>query len=229
MEYSRPRGAQTLARGLEVLTALRDEPAGLSVADLVRVLGFPRAVMTRLLVTLEDGGYVERANGRAYRLGPALISLGQAVRTDLTEAAATILRELAEHVGATVVLVVRHRNDGVVVSVIEPTQAQLRLLFRLGSRHPLRQGAEGMAILAGNPPLAGERAEVTEARRRGYAISQGEILAGTWGLAAPVPGRAGRCDLSVGVIAATALDAEVTAKLVVDAASRVAVRVGGTR
>jgi DNA-binding IclR family transcriptional regulator len=208
------RGSQTLARGLRILRALRETPSGLSVAELVRGLELHRPIVTRLLVTLEDEGYVERTETLAYRLGPELIALGRAVRSDMRELAATVLRGLAEQVGATVVLVVRDGDQAVVISVVEPMHTDLRLLFRLGSRHLLRQGAEGMAILAGNPPQKGERPEVAHARRSGYVVSAGEIMPGTWGLAVPVMTAGGRCEMSVGVISAQALDESKTARLV---------------
>jgi DNA-binding IclR family transcriptional regulator len=219
------QGSQTLARGISILSALREAPDGLSVAELVRVLGLPRAIVTRLLTTLEDARYVERTASRSYRLGPELIALGKAVRSDLREITATILRDLAEQVGATVVLVMRDVDHAVVISVVEPMHTDLRLSFRLGSRHLLHQGAEGMAILAGNPPARGERKEVAAARRSGYAVSAGEILAGTWGLAVPVALAPGAATMSVGVISAQALDETTTAALVAKVARDVVERV----
>lgn len=212
------RGSQTLARGLSILGALRDAPQGLSVAELVRLLGLHRPIVTRLLATLEDERYVERSGTRAYRLGPELIALGKAVRSDLRELALTTLHTLAEQIRATVVLVLRDRGQAVVISVVEPRDTDLRLSFRLGSRHALRQGAEGMAILAGNPAVRGERPEVADARRAGYAVSSGEIMPGTWGLAVPVHTGGERCEMSVGVIAAQVLDEPETARLVQRAA-----------
>jgi DNA-binding IclR family transcriptional regulator len=210
------RGAQTLARGLHILGALRDSPDGLSVADLMRILDLHRAIVSRLLATLEDERYVERTDSRRYRLGPELIALGKAVRSDLRDIASMVLRRLAERVGATAVLVVRDAGHAVVISVVEPLHTDLRLLFRLGSRHLLAQGAEGMAILAGNPAIPGERPEVTQARRSGYVVTAGEIMPGTWGLAAPVL-TGPRCEISIGVIAAQALDEEATALSVLEA------------
>jgi DNA-binding IclR family transcriptional regulator len=217
-QTDRRQGSQTLARGISILGALRQAPDGLSVAELVRTLGLPRAIITRLLTTLEEARYVERTGSRTYHLGPELIALGKAVRSDLREIAATALRALAEKVGATVVLVMRDGDHAVVISVVEPMHTDLRLSFRLGSRHLLQQGAEGMAILAGNPPSPGERREVTEARRAGYAVSAGEILAGTWGLAVPLALVPGAATMSVGVICAQALDEASTAALVAGAA-----------
>jgi DNA-binding IclR family transcriptional regulator len=219
------QGSQTLGRGISILSTLRDSPDGLSVAELVRALGLPRAIVTRLITTLEEARYVERTGSRTYRLGPELIALGKAVRSDLREIAATVLRDLAEKVGATVVLVMRDGDHAVVISVVEPMHTDLRLSFRLGSRHLLPQGAEGMAILAGNPPAPGERKEVTEARRSGYAVSAGEILAGTWGLAVPLALVPGAATMSVGVICAQALDEASTAALVAGAAQELVERV----
>jgi len=220
------RGSQTLARGLSILSELRDAPDGLSVAELARALGLPRAIVTRLLATFEQARYVERMGSRSYRLGPELIALGKAVRSDLREIAATVLRSLAEKVGATVVLVMRDGDHAVVISVVEPLHTDLRLSFRLGSRHRLHQGAEGMAILAGNPPVRGERPEVAE----GYVVSAGEILPGTWGLAvpvalAPVALAPATCAMSVGVISAQALDEHDTAALVTEAVSELVARI----
>jgi DNA-binding IclR family transcriptional regulator len=222
------RGSQTLARGLSILGALRDKPNGYSVAELGRLLGLPRAVVTRLLATLEDARYVERTDARSYRLGPELVALGRAVRSDLKDVAVSVLQELAEDVGATVVLVVRNAAHAVVISVVEPVHTDLRLLFRLGSRHLLEQGAEGMAILAGNDPLPGERREVTDARRSGYVVTAGEIMPGTWGLAAPVMVQGRHCEMSIGVIAAQALEESKIAHRVIIATRDLADRLGLT-
>jgi DNA-binding IclR family transcriptional regulator len=228
VQTSNRQGSQTLARGINILSALRDAPEGLSVAELVRALGLPRSILTRLLTTLDEARYVERTGSRSYRLGPELIALGKAVRADLRDVAATVLRGLAEKLNATVVLVVRDGDHAVVISVVEPMNTDLRLSFRLGSRHLLHQGAEGMAILAGNLPLPGERTEVTEARRSGYAVSAGEILAGTWGLAVPVALVPGAATMSVGVICAQALDEAETAALVAEAAGELVARASFT-
>jgi DNA-binding IclR family transcriptional regulator len=223
------RGSQTLARGLSILAALRDAPDGLSVADLVRTLGLHRPIVTRLVATLEEQRYIERSPSLLYRLGPELIALGKAVRSDVRDLAARVLRDLAEEAGATAVLVLRDGHHAVVVSVVEPTHSDLHLSFRLGSRHLLAQGAEGMAILAGNPPVRGERPEVTTARRSGYVVSTGEIMPGTWGLAVPVSDGVGTCELSIGVIAAQALDEATTAELVRAASKELSGRLGHDR
>jgi DNA-binding IclR family transcriptional regulator len=58
--------------------------------------------------------------------------------------------------------------------------------MREGARHPLTVGADGIAILAGRPPAAGDTDDVRMARRRGYAVTVGAIQPGAVGVAAPV-------------------------------------------
>jgi DNA-binding IclR family transcriptional regulator len=57
-------------------------------------------------------------------------------------------------------------------------------------------------------------------------VSAGEILPGTWGLAVPVVVIPQRCDMSIGVIAAQALDESTTAELVMAASRDLAGRLG---
>jgi len=66
---------------------------------------------------------------------------------------------------------------------------------------------------------------VAAARRLGYAVSVGEIMPGTWGLAVPVTSAPSTCAMSVGVIAAQALDEQGTAGLVTEAARELVARV----
>ncbi len=67
------------------------------------------------------------------------------------------------------------------------------------------------------------------ARRSGYVVTTGEIMPGTWGLAVPVSGGAGTCELSIGVIAAQALDEAKTSDLVRTACRELSGRLGHDR
>jgi DNA-binding IclR family transcriptional regulator len=57
---------------------------------------------------------------------------------------------------------------------------------RLGARHPLHVGADGVAILAGRPPMPGDPKDVERAGQKGYALSVGAIQASAVGVAAPL-------------------------------------------
>ncbi|MBO0690688.1 MAG: IclR family transcriptional regulator, partial [Candidatus Dormibacteraeota bacterium] len=86
----------------------------------------------------------------------------------------------------------------------------------------------GLAILAARPPRPDERRETSEARRRGYAITSGELQSGAVGIAAPVPIEAA-LEVSLGVVALGSLDELGVAPLVLDAADRVAALLGRSR
>lgn len=180
-----PRGAQTLDKGLRVLELLA-EADSLSVAEIAEAVSVHRSVVSRLLVTLSARRYVERRHDRRFILGSRVLELGRGLRSDLRAAATPFMLELAERVNATTVLTVASGREAVVMSVAEPPGDHPHLTFKLGSRHPIDCGAEGVAILAGQPERDGERPAVGIARARGYAVSTDEVEPGTWGLAAPI-------------------------------------------
>ena len=97
--------------------------------------------------------------------------------------------------------------------MVEPSWTDYHVSYRIGSRHPLRQGAAGKAILLGRDP--GSAA---------YAVTEGELQAGARGLAAPVRGVEG-LEASVGIVTlGVTLDTDRIAPLVSAAAAEVAAR-----
>ncbi len=220
------RGAQTLDRGLQILEQLSHTGDAMTIAEIAARIGVHRSVATRLLVTLESKGYVERRADRAFVLGVRILELSRHVQGDLRSFALPILTEVAEQLGATAVLTRQDGNDAVVISVVEPPASNLHLSFRIGSRHALDRGAEGMAILAGRPPAAAERPEVAIARRAGYAVTVGEVQDGTWGLAAPINPIGRAATASIGVIAPYPMNEAEVAKVVMQAAARIAAGAG---
>ena len=94
-----------------------------------------------------------------------------------------IMRELAEELESTVVLLVREGEEVVGIAVAAPTKGTYHLAFRTGSRHPLGRGSAGICLLSALPARPGERPEVTRARAQGFAVSKGEVEPGAHGLA----------------------------------------------
>lgn len=215
--------SQTLGNGLRVLELLRAHPRGLGVSAVAGELGMHRTIVYRLLGTLRAHNLVVAEDGR-YRLGVGLLELAGTVRAELRDAAEPHLARLADEVAATAFLTLADRDEAVSICVVEPRNAQLHVSYRLGMRHPLTVSAAGLAILAGREPVAGERTEVTEARRRGHAITVGELQPGAWGLAAPLAGSTGHANASIGVVALTELDADEVAAAVSRAVEAVAGR-----
>lgn len=199
--------AQTLDRGLRVLRLLAEQPDGLRVAEIAVALGVHRAVVYRLLSPLEAHRLVARARDGRIRLGGGLVELARAVARTLTAVALPHMRALAEELGATATLTVARGDEAVALAVVEPRNTNIHVAYRVGLRHPLVRGASGKAILAGRPPASGEDGAVSEARRRGYAVTSGELQPGAVGIAAPIAVD-GWADASLGVVSLTDLGDE---------------------
>jgi len=214
-------GSRALDRGLRLLEALAAAPGGLSVTELAAALGTSRPVVYRLLEPLGARRLVRRVDGR-FRLGLGLLELAGRVAPGLAAAAEPHLRALADELGATAHLTLLDGADAVVAAAVEPAGATLHVAYRVGLRHPADRGAAGLAILAGRPPVPGERPEVAAARERGFAVSTGELQAGAHGFAAPVaaPGRA--AEASIGLVALAPLDAAAAAPRLLRAAAALA-------
>jgi DNA-binding IclR family transcriptional regulator len=198
--------AQTLDRGVRVLFALADSGRGRTVAELAGELGLARPVVYRLLATLEPYGLVRRARDGSYRIGLAVVDLARRVQPLLREAALPTLRTLAERVGATAHLTVSDGGEALAVAVAEPSWTDLHVAYRVGSRHPLDQGAAGRAIQHPEQP---------------WQSTAGELQPGAYGVAAPVLGVPG-LEASVGVVALSPLDPEDLGPQTVRAAGEVA-------
>ena len=176
----------TLQRGLRVLRVLSEHPEGMTVSELADALGTHRAGIYRLLGPHLSERLVRRREDR-YFLGAGLVELASRVQPRLREVAGPLLQALADQLTATAALTVRDGEDAaVVLDVRSPLSADMHITYRPGLRHSVAIAASGIAILAGGPPRPSERAEVTQARERGWSRSTGELLPGATGVAAPM-------------------------------------------
>jgi DNA-binding IclR family transcriptional regulator len=184
-------GSQTLARGLTVLQQVATVAEGLTVQEIAERAGIHRTVASRLLSTLAGFRLVARGDDGRFRPAAGLAVLGSAFDRNLRMTSAPTLRALAEELGTTVALLVADGDEQVSVAVVVPTDVSYQLSFREGSRHPLDRGAAGIALLSCGPARPGERSLIADTRRRGWAMTYGEIEPNTYGLAVPVPRSAG--------------------------------------
>jgi DNA-binding IclR family transcriptional regulator len=216
----------TLERGLRVLRVLADHPDGLSVSGLAAEQGTHRAGIYRLLGPLVEQRFVVRdADGR-HTLGVGLIELASRVHSRLQEAARPELQTLADELEATTALTLRDHGEALVAIVVEPRGTDMHITYRAGRRHPLDVAASGIAILAGSPPLPGERPEVIEARRKGWAQSSGELLTGTTGVGAPIRTGHGEAQAAVSAVWLNPRDVPSAGQAAVAAADRIAAALG---
>lgn len=218
-------------------------------------VGMHPSTVHRLLSMLEVENLVRQdvESGR-YGLGADFLRLAwkTATRDSLARLAHPVLRRLRDETGETANLGIYDsgRRAMLLVSSVE-SQHAVRNIRPLYTWMPVHGGATGRALLAflgreeREAVLAGELPAVTDAtitdrdalarnleevRRKGYALSRGERVAGGVGIAAPVVGAGGRLAGVVGITMPEqrfARDDEPRlAPLVVAAARDVAARLG---
>lgn len=205
--------SQTLDRGLRVLRVLAESPEGMTVTELATTMGVNRTVVYRLISTLERHALIRRdARGRLF-VGLGVLHLASAVQPLLRDLAIPVLRSLAETIGCTAHLTVADGDEALALAVVEPTWTDFHVAYRVGSRHPLTQGAAGKAI-----------GLLLQPKGPAYAVTTGEIQSGAHGLAAPVRGLEG-LRASVGIVTLDdTIDEHLVAPRVIAAAAQVAER-----
>ncbi|NUS23976.1 MAG: helix-turn-helix domain-containing protein [Streptomyces sp.] len=214
---------QGLDRGLRALDLISLSADGLTVADLAARLEVDRAIAYRIVQTLEEHALVSR-QGKRVRLGAGAATLAGRFRQQLVLLAQPVLQELADATGASAFLTLAHgARECVPVAGAEPAvqHGPMRVGYRIGVRHPLERGANGVAILALQPPSPDDSEDIARARERGYSVTSGQLQQGATGIAAgfEVPGAAGA---SVGVVAMHEFDVESVAARVRESAARLA-------
>jgi DNA-binding IclR family transcriptional regulator len=215
-------GALTLDRGLRVLELLAAEDRDFAVAEIASKLSMHRQAVYRLLHTLTAHHLAARTDSGRYCLGLGVLRLSHLANSQLRRLVLPELRRLAELLQSTAQCVVAEGSEAVTLSVVEPESAEFHLSQHSGARHPLEQGASGIAILSSRPPVRDELPEVTAARERGYVVTSGQLTAGAVGIATPLRDRAGRpLDASIGIISLRELDIERAAAAVMSAAAGV--------
>ena len=143
-------GAQTLARGLEVLRAVAAGATNLRAV--VQTTGLPRSTAHRLMQLLREYGYLQSANGSDYVLGPTLIELGfRAVEQNpVPRVARPLLQELADSLKDTVHLAIEDSGQVLYLDKING-QRGAEMRSRVGQRMPLTRTGVGMALLLDRP------------------------------------------------------------------------------
>ena len=215
--------SKTLHHGLQVLELLVGVPDGLSVTEIADGIGVHRTVAHRLVRTLEEHHLCRRDRFKRVTLGAGLVRLAEPVEQDLRTLARPVLEELSEQADSTAHLAVREDADQVrMLMIVEPRAARIHLSFRAGQLDPVGRGSAGLAMLAAEPPRPDERDAVTEARRRGFAVSHGEIAPGITGISAVVPARRPNGTVSVGLSLFEVQDEQGMGERVLAAAQRLA-------
>jgi len=206
---SRQRVA-SVARALALLDEVARSDAGLGVNELARRIGVNASTASRLLATLQEGGYVERSGDGPYRLGLKFVALSDRVleRLDVRERARPWLAWLVEETGETATLSVPGGGEAITVDFV-PSPSSVVSMARVGRPSVAHATAAGKVMLAfGSPGGTGApvgelvaftdrtitdprvlAAELEAVRTSGIAEAVGEREADLNALAVPVLGR----------------------------------------
>lgn len=205
MVDSKAPASQTLSRGIRVLEVLAAAQRPLSIDEIAGELGVHRSIAYRMLRTLEDHRLISRQAAGGYTPGAGLVVLAQSVERNLHTVSLPELASAAEDLGMTTFVAIDDEHECVTLVSVEPRHASATVMQRPGTRHSLTKGAPGVAILSArdepvDDPDTGRAVE--EARRRGYALSRGEVIPGVASVAVPMHTR-GQVKAAVAVVYVT--------------------------
>lgn len=212
---------QSLARGLDVVTAFDARHPRMTLSDVARRTGLTRATARRFLLTLEELGYV-RTDGRLFELTPKVLQLGYSYLSSLSlpALAGPHLETLSARVEESTSASVLDGSDIVYVARVS-THRIMTVAIAVGTRFPAHATSMGRVLLAGLPPerlaeyLATARlerltehttvdraaleADLVRVRAQGWSVVDQELELGLRSVAAPVTDGSGRVVAAVNV------------------------------
>ena len=218
---------QSLARGLSIIRAFDGDHTDLTLSEVARITGLPRAVARRFLHTLVELGYM-RTDGRRFALRPKILELGYAYLSSMTlpEIAMPHLELLVEKVRESSSVSVLDGDEVVYVARV-PTKRIMTVAISVGTRFPAYATSMGRVMLAGQSdqwldgffastelrPLTSRtitepsqlRRELSRIREQGWALNDQELEEGLRSLAAPIRDSEGRVIAAVNVSAHASL------------------------
>jgi IclR family pca regulon transcriptional regulator len=208
-----PDFVEALARGLDVLACFDPDHRAMSLSEVAAAAGLARPTARRLLLTLEELGFV-RSSGGAFELTPKVLTLGMAYvgALGLWDIARPHLEALVARTGESSSMSQLDGADIVYVARVSVPKL-IALRVDIGTRFPAVQTSQGKVLLAalppdefaatlalpsraGLPPYIGRSpeqlaAELTEVRARGWALADEELAPGVRSVAVPVRDGAG--------------------------------------
>jgi IclR family transcriptional regulator, pca regulon regulatory protein len=148
-----PDYVQSLHRGLDVICAFSRERPAMTLSDLALRTGLSRAVVRRLLLTLEHLGYISREggrDGRLFALSPRILELGLGYISSLGVAriALPVMQELAEKIHESCSLTVLEGEDIVYVQRVTVRKV-MTISLGIGARLPAFCASMGRVLVAG--------------------------------------------------------------------------------
>lgn len=230
-----PEFIEALARGLDVLRCFEPGQPSMSLSEVAAAAELARPTARRILITLEQLGYVRGADG-TFSLTPRVLELGMAYigSANLWELARPHLRELVHQTGESCSIAQLDGSDIVYVARVAVPKL-VALAVTIGTRFPALPTSLGKVLLAALTPaeLDGVLAEPSRAnvpsrwtperdeidaalrdvRARGWAGTDQQLALGIRSVAAPIRDGNGQVVAAVNV---NAHAAETSMDMLVD-------------
>ena len=209
-----PDFIEALARGLDVIRAFRPHQPVMSLTAVAAAAGLARPTARRVLLTLEQLGYVRPAGG-GFELTPRVLELGMTyvLSRSLWEVARPHLECLVSRTHESSSIAQLDGPDIVYVARVAVPKI-IALAVTIGTRFPAMPTSLGKVLLAALPPGAAEQvlaepsrsgitarwqpgpderaAELREVRARGWSLTDEQLAAGIRSVAAPLRDGDGR-------------------------------------
>ncbi len=216
---------KSLAKALSVMDLIfADQGQGLSIADISREIGLPKATSHRILASLVDFKYVRQdPRTKKYSLGARFLDIGypfekeQMLRTFIDPG----LQQLRSKCTETLSVAILVKDE---IEYIERYESEmiLRVDIHVGTRFPAHCTATGKTLLSALPEeelelrlkhrkklrkftdksigsLAALKKALAKVRREGVARDYEECLVGVHCIASPIVGRGGEVLAAVSI------------------------------
>jgi IclR family pca regulon transcriptional regulator len=216
-----PDFIEALARGLDVLRGFAPGRPRMTLSEVATAAGLARPTARRILITLEELGYV-RGDDAGFTLTPRVLELGMAYvgSQNLWELAEPHLRRLVAHTRESCSIAQLDGSDIVYVARVAVPKL-VALAVTIGTRFPAAQTSLGKVLLAALDPAELDRVLATpsrsglearwrperdeldavlrDVRARGFAVTDQDLALGIRSVAAPIRNGAGRTVAAVNV------------------------------
>jgi IclR family pca regulon transcriptional regulator len=205
---SGPDFVESLARGLDVLACFDAHHRSMTLTEVATAADLARPTARRLLLTLEELGFVRSVDG-SFELTPKVLTLGMAYvgALGMWDIARPHLEALVRRTGESSSVAQLDGSDIVYVARVSVPKI-IALRVEIGTRFPAAQTSQGKVLLAalspdelsatlakpsraGLPPYIGRseeqlHEELTQVRARGWALADEELAPGVRSVAVPV-------------------------------------------
>lgn len=199
----------TLSKTLAILDLFTAEHMVWTAEGMAEALGYTRPTTYRYIRELVAAGFIVRFEDGSYSLGPRSVELDYLIRQadPFLVAGVPVVRDLSQQTGADMNLYELY-GDRIVTVHRQAVASAMPLSFGRGRPLPLLRGAGSKVIVAHLPRSRLKRiyeahaidardylgasdfnafkTSLNNIRKAGYAISEGELDRGLWGIAVPV-------------------------------------------